>query len=582
MAAQMLFLSLMLFITLGDIQAHVVPYDHSFTHECLVKPLGPQYGGGIVVNPELKQGLKGWTKVGHAKIEHRTSNDGNNYIVASVYGNRTSTLQNFHLEADKLYAFSAWIQVSHGNAYIKASFKTQTEDESVAGWVAGQQGCWSMLKGGIVVNASGPAQLYFETDENPTSDIWITSVSLQPFTQEEWKSHQDQSVEKVRKGKVKFQVVDERDRPVSNATVSIKQTQPQFPLGNVMNERILENPAYAKWFTSRFKYTVFENELKWTTTEHDRRGSVNYTLPDAMLNFTKSHGLIARGHTVLWGIREGNPKWLANFTIDNREELWEVANSRVNSVMNRYKEQFIHWDVVNENMHWTWLEDILGENASTTFYKKANEIDPKTLLFLNEYDTIEKSSEKIPSPWKYLLKIRELRKQGYNGHLGIGLQSHFVGMSLPYIRASIDVLNSAKLPIWVTELDVANNTGALRQAEDLEQILRELHAHEAVQGIMMWSGWNLHGACFRMCLTDDNFKNLATGDIVDKIIAEWSYATGVQGTTKSDGYFDTSLFYGEYEANINHHKLPGNSILQKFKVVPYMKAQDVVLFKISV
>ncbi|KAG8380637.1 hypothetical protein BUALT_Bualt06G0036500 [Buddleja alternifolia] len=150
MAAQMLFLSLIMFITL-----------------VFGKALKPQYGGGIVVNPELKQGLKGWTHVENAKIEHRTSNDGNNNIIASVCGNQTSTLQNFHLEADKLYAFS----VSHGNTYIKASFKMHTKDVRGVGWVAAQQGCWSMLKGGIVVNASGPAQLYFQTDENPTSDI---------------------------------------------------------------------------------------------------------------------------------------------------------------------------------------------------------------------------------------------------------------------------------------------------------------------------------------------------------------------------------------------------------------------------
>lgn len=33
---------------------------------------------------------------------------------------------------------------------------------------------------------------------NDTSvEIWVDSISLQPFTEEEWKSHQDQSIAKV-------------------------------------------------------------------------------------------------------------------------------------------------------------------------------------------------------------------------------------------------------------------------------------------------------------------------------------------------------------------------------------------------
>ncbi|KAK4431124.1 Endo-1,4-beta-xylanase 5 [Sesamum alatum] len=163
-----------------------------------------------------------------------------------------------------------------------------------------------MLKGGLVVNASGPVELYFESG-NFLTEIWVDSISLQPFTCEEWNSHQEKSIQKVRKGKVKFRAIDEQGRPISNATISIKQIRPDFPFGCAINNFILEHPAYEKWFTSRFKYTVFENELKWTTTEPYQRGYVNYTLPDSLLRFTKSHGLTARGHTVLWGSRGGNP-----------------------------------------------------------------------------------------------------------------------------------------------------------------------------------------------------------------------------------------------------------------------------------
>ncbi|KAK4431125.1 Endo-1,4-beta-xylanase 4 [Sesamum alatum] len=246
--------------------------------------------------------------------------------------------------------------------------------------------------------------------------------------------------------------------------------------------------------------------------------------------------------------------------------------------MKRYKGQFIHWDIVNENMHHGFLEEILGTNASSVYYRKANEIDPKTMPFLNEYFTIEKSQDQKASPWKYLQKIWEIRRQGYKGPLGIGLQGHFSELNLPYLRASIDVLNSAKLPMWITELDVSNKTWP-NQAKYLEQILRELHAHEAVQGIIIWGGWWPNQGCWRMCLTDDNFKNLATGDVVDKIMAEWTYAGGFKATTDARGRFQTSLFHGQYEAQITHSKLAKlNSNLKKFEVFPNgRKAQNIVL-----
>ncbi|XP_047966238.1 uncharacterized protein LOC125210706 isoform X2 [Salvia hispanica] len=52
--------------------------------------------------------------------------------------------------------------------------------------------------------------------------------------------------------------------------------------------------------------------------------------------------------------------------------------------------------------------------------------------------------------------IEQLRNGGYDGPLGIGLEGHFgvVEPNFAYIRASIDMLHAAALPIWITEFDV--------------------------------------------------------------------------------------------------------------------------------
>ncbi|KAK6120984.1 hypothetical protein DH2020_045272 [Rehmannia glutinosa] len=492
---------------------------------CLAKPLKPQYQGGIVVNPELNEGLKGWTNFGDAKIEHGESYDGNKYIVASKRKQSFhSFAQTFNLEKEKLYTFSAWLQVSNGNADIAAIFKTKTGYET-AGWVTAQKGCWSMLKGGLVVNASGPAQLYFE----------------------------------FRKTRVKFQAVDQHGQPISNATVSIKQLRGGFPLGCAINQNILQNPAYQNWWSSRFKHTVFENELKWYSNEKNR-GSEDYSVADALVNFAQSRGAQIRGHNVFWDDPKYQPYWVGGLSSN---DLWAAANKRVYSVVNRYKGKLFHWDVVNENLHFNFFESKLGNNASNIFYQKTNQYDGSTVPFLNEYNTIEESGDGAVSASKYLQKIGELRRNGYNGPLGIGLEGHFTNANLPYIRSSIDTLASARLPIWVTELDVAAGPN---QATYLDQILRELKSHKAVQGIIIWAAWS-PGGCYRMCLTDNNFNNLPTGNVVDNFRNKLAHVDDLPGTTDSNGFFETSLFHGEYEAKISHPKGVAFSKLPKINVV---------------
>ncbi|KAL3634685.1 hypothetical protein CASFOL_021739 [Castilleja foliolosa] len=570
-----LFISFIQYVLFG-LQSYAVPYDYSYTPECLTKPLRPQYDGGIVVNPELNEGLTGWTTLGDAKIKHAKSNDGNNYIVAS---NRNQSFhsftQTFDLETGKLYTFSAWLQLSHGNEEVTAILKTKTSNETV-GSIRARNGCWSMLKGGFVANASEPAQLVFES-HNIEVDIYADSISLQPFTQEEWTSHQEQSTENVRKTKVKFQAVDQHGHPIPNATISIRQSNSNFPIGVAINNNILKNNAYQNWFSSRFKYTVFENELKWYSNEKNR-GSEDYSTSDALVRFAQSHGVAIRGHNVFWDDPKYQPYWVGGLSTN---DLWTAANKRINSVMNKYKGQLFHWDVVNENLHFNFLESKLGYNASTNFYQKANQIDGRTTPFLNEFNTIESKGDGASSPYKYLQKINDLRKQGYKGPLGIGLESHFPssGLDLAYVRSAIDQLASTRLPIWITELDVQSGPN---QASYLEQILNELRSHQAVQGIMIWAAWS-PGGCYRMCLTDNNFNNLATGNVVDRFKSRFTYAGEViSATTDSNGFYQGSLYHGEYEVKISHPNGVRFSELRQIDVLPEEMTKNVHRFMINV
>lgn len=121
------------------------------------------------------------------------------------------------------------------------------------------------------------------------------------------------------------------------------------------------------------------------------------------------------------------------------------------------------------------------------------------------------------------------------------------------------------------------------QAGILEQVLREVHAHPAVNGIILWSAWSPQG-CYRMCLTDNNFRNLPTGDVVDKIINEFANAV-VTVTTDVNGFYETLLVHGDYEVTFEdfEHNQPDKYvkspiISHQFKVEA---SEDILHIKIS-
>ncbi|XP_010431685.1 PREDICTED: uncharacterized protein LOC104716033 [Camelina sativa] len=535
-------------LSLSRCEEKSVPYDYSASIEesnCLEIPNKPQYNGGIIVNPDLQNSSQGWSQFGNAKVDFREFR-GNKFVVATQRNqSNDSVSQKVYLEKGILYTFSAWLQVSVGNAPVNAVFKKNGEYK-YAGSIVAESKCWSMLKGGLTVDESGHADLYFES-ANTTVEIWVDSVSLQPFTQEEWNSHHEQSIDKERKGAVKIKVVNDKGETVPNATITIEQRRLWFPFGCAVENNILGNQAYQNWFTKRFTVTTFGNEMKWYSTERER-GIEDYTNADAMLRFFKQHGIAVRGHNILWDDPKYQPGWVYSLS---GNDLYNAVKRRVFLVVSRYKGQLASWDVVNENLHFSFFESKLGYKSSYNAFSMAHAFDPRTTMFMNEYNTLEQPQDQSSSPARYLQKLRELQSIRVAGNipLGIGLESHFSTPNIPYMRSALDTLGATGLPIWLTEVDVDAPDNV--RAKYFEQVLREGHAHPKVRGIVMWTGYSPRG-CYRMCLTDGNFRNLPTGDVVDRLIREWGgFRSQTTGVTDANGFFEASLFQGDYVLNIS-------------------------------
>ncbi|KAJ0759506.1 putative endo-1,4-beta-xylanase [Helianthus annuus] len=299
---------------------------------------------------------------------------------------------------------------------------------------------------------------------------------------------------------------------VKGAKLYIKQLTSDFHWGCGMTHRILNNSAYKKWFASKFTAADFHNELKWYYTE-PTPGQENYTDPDAMLKFADEHGIIVRGHTVLWDDVKYQQKWVRKLS---PEKLLQAANKRVDSVVTRYKGRLVGWDVMNENLHHNFFEKRLGKNASAYFYNRVHNIDPNTTLYMNEFNTTEHVNDEWAPPEKYLRRLKKI--QAYPGNsrmkMGIGLECHY---------------------------------GA--EPIDLHyEILRESFCHAAVKAIVIWTGASIDG-CDVMCMTNEKLENTPVGDLIDRLMEEWKTGN-IEVVSDSKGISRVSVFNGRYEVTV--------------------------------
>ncbi|CAN0846048.1 Endo-1,4-beta-xylanase 5-like, partial [Linum grandiflorum] len=306
-----------------------------------------------------------------------------------------------------------------------------------------------------------------------------------------------------------------------------------------------------KWYLERFNAAVFENELKWYATE-PKQGHLNYTVPDKMMEFVRYNGLLTRGHNIFWEDPKYTPEWVKQLTGAN---LHTAVESRIRSLMNKYREEFVNWDVSNEMLHYDFYEKELGRDATLHFFKTAHEADPLATLFMNDYNVVESCTDLNSTVDNYIARLKELQKGGATMD-GIGLESHFSKPNPPLTRAIIDKLAALNLPIWLTEVDISKK---FDQARYLEKVLREGFSHPAVDGIMLWTALDPKG-CYEMCLTDNDMNNLPAGDTVDKLLKEWS--TGeVNGSSDEQGSYSFYGYLGEYSVKVEYGGRVVNSTL---------------------
>ncbi|CAL4893275.1 unnamed protein product [Urochloa decumbens] len=419
------------------------------------------------------------------------------------------------------------------------------------GAVCAEPGKWAELKGAFRLTEEslllGAAAVVHVHGAPAGVDVKVMDLRIIATDRKARFSHLKDKTDKARKRDVVLRFGSGEAAP-AGASVRVVQVDNAFPFGSCINCEVIKVPAFADFFTAHFDWAVFENELKWYWTEA-QRGQLNYADADRLLDFCDRAGKPARGHCIFWAVDGVVQQWLKDIPSNDdrgRAGLAAAVDSRLRGLLGRYAGRFPHYDVNNEMLHGRFFRDRLGDAVAPRMFRDAAALDPAAKLFVNDYN-VECGNDPAATPEKYVQLIRDLQRGGAKVG-GIGLQGHVANPVGEVVCDALDKLADATgLPVWITELDVREPDVALR-ADDLEVVLREVYAHPAVEGVVLWGF--MEGHMWRpdaALVGADGVANEAGRRFLE-LRKEWKTDAG--GRVDGDGVFRFRGFHGTYVAQV--------------------------------
>ena len=364
------------------------------------------------------------------------------------------------------------------------------------------------------------------------------------------------SISKLRKGEITVKA-----QPGSE--VIIEQFYHEFWFGCAIGNAIFDGSVsktdvatYKKMFLENFNAAVTGNAVKWKNMER-RKGVVNYSFVDSILNWTEENNIPLRGHNIFWGTSEDVQPWVKEL---DKTELELTVKNRAESLTAHYKGRFAEYDLNNEMIHGNYYEEMLGPYITKRMAEWCKNSDTDAQLFLNDYDIL--TGKKLP---EYLAHIRLLLSQGVP-MAGIGVQGHLHAETFDrfQLKNALDSLAQFHLPIRITEFNIPGQRSKYYRdqiftmtdeeeelkAKELVDYYRICFAHPAVEGILMWGFWegdnwipvsSLYKKDWTPTPAAKAYRNL--------VYNEWW--TKSNGKTDAKGEFSTPAFYGKYKVTVN-------------------------------
>lgn len=398
---------------------------------------------------------------------------------------------------------------------------------------------------------------------------------------EVWYANAQQRIDTLRKGYFGIKILDKNGQPVTGK-ISVRMVKHEFPFGIAFDfyegEIKTSIPTEEQWrkaaMLKYFNYGVSENSFKWSGIQ-PQPTAPNYKAFDNAVDWTRKVGWELRAHTLLWGANNYEddhalPRWVKD--LPTPEAITDTCKMRVIREVTRYKGIIKEYDVINEPLHATYLQSVVGDSINWNCFKWARSVDSTAELFVNDYN--------VEYVWGDAKKYRDLIlkiKENGGPVTGVGMQCHFWNGLRPNIADFITQINTvaeAGLPIKFTEFDYGGDLTQAQQAEDLVKVFKIGFSHPSVNGIICWGLCDKYVWRENTGLFDSNHKPKLAADTL-LYLTKKLWATNFDSTITDDQPLIFNAYYGYYNIEVTF-----NDTVKVF-TIPCIKENEDSLFILS-
>ncbi|KAJ2912385.1 hypothetical protein MD484_g8027, partial [Candolleomyces efflorescens] len=257
--------------------------------------------------------------------------------------------------------------------------------------------------------------------------------------------------------------------------------------GSAVDNPALSDVPYRRQLSNwlDFGQITASNTLKWETVEA-QRGVFNFTGGDEILALGKRNKQLVRGHTCVWHSQLAPWVEAGNFSA---AELTKIIEDHCGTIVGHY----LQWDVVNEafeddgTFRQTVFYKTLGTKYFETALRVARKADPKTKLYLNDYN-VEGLNAKSDAYYN-LIKELKAKKVPIDG---FGVQGHLILGRVPTtIKENFQRFADLGVDIAITELDIRMDLPVTpekleQQKKDYETVIAACKAVKRCVGVTIW------------------------------------------------------------------------------------------------
>ncbi|MFK8183033.1 MAG: endo-1,4-beta-xylanase [Phormidesmis sp.] len=268
--------------------------------------------------------------------------------------------------------------------------------------------------------------------------------------------------------------------------------QQDFYIGTTLDDNVYEkDPQHAETLVREFNMVATENALKFHNVQI-ARDEFDFSGADQVVDFAVDNNLAIRGHTLVW--EHNLPDWLTQGSW-SREDVIDILETHIKTVVGRYRGTIDAWDVVNEAIGGDdqlresfWYRNI-GPDYIDMAFRWAREADPDALLFYNDYGA-EGTNSKSDAVYEL---VNSLQQKGVPID-GVGLQMHLTlgtGLSPQSVAQNMERLGELGLRVHVTEMDVrirepVSDEDLILQAETYQEMMDVCIAADNCDTVVIW------------------------------------------------------------------------------------------------